>query len=351
MLHPIRPVQLLTLVAALAAAPLAARAADEAPPAAPAEPATTSAGAGRVDATSAEPAPEVPPAAAATADAGATDAAPAAAPPPPSEAPALAAPPPPPAGAALRARPLALAPRSQPPRVEWYAPVPADQADASLIWNRSILGGFDPWTKRKVTLLAQHHGLELALPAAEGMNEYGDEGFEEKISYPSSSFSGSFPGVRLEIGNWALAVATATGKLTWDASDETGPSFTTQATTYEAIISRGFGAWAFFDGSGADVRVGLSWPELYVRLLYGQYEPEILDGEMMDFGIAGAGISLLGLRVTVGDLFFAEVRAGDFSIHSAVSYVRLGGDEDPDVLVQTRTGFDLRPMLRVGLAL
>ncbi|HEX9402635.1 MAG TPA: hypothetical protein VF912_21240, partial [Anaeromyxobacter sp.] len=60
---------------------------------------------------------------------------------------------------------------------------------------------------------------------------------------------------------------------------------------------------------------------------------------------------ILGIRLTVGDLLFAEVRAGDYSIHSALSVIDRGGDEDKDLLLQSVHGFELRPTFRVGLAL
>lgn len=50
--------------------------------------------------------------------------------------------------------------------------------------------------------------------------------------------------------------------------------------------------------------------EIYLRLVYGKFEPEILEGRALEFGILGAGISLAGVRATLGDALFAEVRAG-----------------------------------------
>ncbi len=244
---------------------------------------------------------------------------------------------------------LAVPPPRSPPRISWYAPTKREDSDAARGWNSSILGEFDPWTKDKVTVLFQFQSLELTLPKAKGMTEYDQpDGTKAKFEYPESHYTASYPGVRLEYGNWSIAAATANGKIRW-GTDDLGNPFTLTAKTYEAIISRGFGAWAILD-TASDVRLGISWPELYVRLAYGKFKPEDMVGGVTHV-LAGAGVSILGIRLTVGDLLFAEVRAGDYSIHSALSVIDRGGDEDKDLLLQSVHGFELRPTFRVGLAL
>lgn len=257
------------------------------------------------------------------------------------------------AGPGRSTRALAVpAPGAGQQRIDWYRPARLDEADANLSWNRSIFGRFDPWTKEKVTFLFQYHSLSLSLPAEEGMTEYEElDGEPASISYPSGRFSASYPGIRVENGNWSLAFAVANGTLRWDEGEETGPAFDMRATTYEAIIARGFGAWAVFDAGRPDLRIGIAWPEIYLRLVYGKFRPEILEGRALEYGIVGAGVSLLGLRATFADVFFAEVRAGDLSFDQSVSYVDVGEDEDQDILLQSRSGFELRPMLRIGFAL
>lgn len=255
------------------------------------------------------------------------------------------------AGPARSTRALAVPAAAAGQRIDWYRPARLEEADPNLSWNRSIFGRFDPWTKEKVTFLFQYHALSLSLPAEEGMTEYEGDGEPESIAYPSGRFSATYPGIRVENGNWSLAFAVANGTLRWDEGEETGPAFDMRATTYEAIIARGFGAWAVFDAGRPDFRIGIAWPEIYLRLVYGKFRPELLEGRALEHGIVGAGVSLLGLRATFADVFFAELRAGDVSFNQAVSYVDVGEDEDEDVLLQSRAGFELRPMLRIGFAL
>jgi hypothetical protein len=244
-------------------------------------------------------------------------------------------------------------------QVDWYVPTQIADADASLSWNSSVLGGFDPWTKKKVTLLFQYHSLALDLPEAEGMMdlERGD-GTKGTRQYPGGAYEASYPGVRLENGNWSIAFAPANGTIRWNTVQDLGRPLEMQAKTYEAIIARGFGAWAVLD-TASDIRLGFSWPELYVRLVYGKFELDQVF-ESVHFGIAGAGVSLLGIRMTIGDLLFAEVRAGDYSINTGVSFMKFaqqpgapsGADAEDDILIQkVSPKFELRPMFRIGFAL
>ncbi len=245
-------------------------------------------------------------------------------------------------------RALAVSPSAARPQTDWYVPKEIAAADKALNWNTSLLGGFDPWTKQKVTVLFQLQALELGFPGASGMTKYPQgDGIEDAANeYPDTTFSGDYRGVRLEWGNWSIAGAVADGKLDWAGVDDSGNPIRMSGKTYQAIISRGFGAWAVID-TASDIRIGFSWPELYVRLLYGEFEPGIV--KSVKYGIAGAGVSLLGIRVTVGDLLFAEVRAGDYAIHAAVTQIDFGEEGvDADIIIQDAKAFSLRPTFRVG---
>jgi hypothetical protein len=253
---------------------------------------------------------------------------------------------------AARSRTIPLRARSGEQRVDWYRPPKLEDADANLAWNRSIFGAFDPWTKQKVTVLFQYHEFALALPATKGINKLPrKDGSEAEAPYPAGRFSASYQGARIEIGNWSLAAATGSGTLHWDAGPETGRAADMRATSYEAIIARGLGASALFDFGSADVRIGIAWPELYVRLVYASLRPALLSGKDMNFGIAGAGVSLIGVRMTIGDALFAEARAGDLAAQAAVSQLPATASRKSDVFHQERAGFELRPVFRVGLAL
>jgi hypothetical protein len=240
-------------------------------------------------------------------------------------------------------------PPAGPSRADWYIPQDLDVADGNLDWNSSILGGFDPWTKQKVTILFQSQALDLTFPGAQGMVEYDQpDGTTAKRDYPDARFSGSYPGVRLEWGNWSLAFATATGTLDWGADDVGNPRIE-RTKTYQAMIARGFGAWQLVDTAG-DLRIGISWPELFLRVVYGEYDADPALPSVQQ-AIVGAGVSLLGVRATFGDLLFAEVRAGEWAYHASGAQIDLRDGTDKDVLVQSGGAFALRPTFRIGIVL
>jgi hypothetical protein len=240
---------------------------------------------------------------------------------------------------------------TRPPETNWYRPTSADDADSERAWNSSILGTFDPWTKEKVTILAQFQTFQIEGKEAEGKSSLKDaSGNEQKVTYAPITLTHPQTGLRLEWGNWAVAWAGGTAKL-----ESAGKSM--EAGFNEVTLSRGFGATVLYDFGLPDVRIGISWPEIYLRAGWSSelrdVSPEI---QSMTFVTAAAGVSFLGLRVTAGDLFFGEIRVGHFGAHAIsrqVTYqpVVANGDKQDDYAIQTGTTFDWLPTFRIGIAL
>jgi hypothetical protein len=241
-----------------------------------------------------------------------------------------------------------LAPRA--PETFWYRPT--DEADTLRPWNSSILGAFDPWTRERVTIVAQKQTLRLEGKSATGNVDLKDsQGNGSKVSYAPITLEQDQLAPRLEWGNWSIAWAHGSATLR-----EAGAARSLSTSYDEVTISRGFGGWAY-DFGIPDIRLGISWPELFLR---GGVSGELknvspLISKMQLYSL-GLGLSLVGLRVTIGDVIVAEVRTGLLGVHSIgrnVTYraTSSGGSTQDDVVVQSGTTRDWFPTFRLGIAL
>jgi hypothetical protein len=241
----------------------------------------------------------------------------------------------------------------RPPETFWYRPSQPEDADAIRPWNSSILGAFDPWTKEKITLLAQKQTLRLEGGRTRGTNRFTDSaGNESRYWYEPVRLTQDQFGPRLEWGNWS--VSWAQGRATFT---ETTTGRSTSARFNEITIARGFGATVLYDFGIPDVRIGVSWPEIYLR---GGWSDEVTNVSStiakMSFTEGAIGVSFVGLRLTVGDLLFAEARIGHWGFHAIGRAVTYRGTDpsagnQEDTVVQEGRTLDWLPTFRVGLAL
>jgi hypothetical protein len=99
-----------------------------------------------------------------------------------------------------------------------------------------------------------------------------------------------------------------------------------------------FGSGALIDLGEPDVRIGLSYPALFAWVGWNK-------ANGFSFLDAAAGLSILGLKLTVGDVLYAEARFG------AVQYGRSAWmPEGGSAHQQEGFGFKLDPRIKVGLA-
>jgi len=233
------------------------------------------------------------------------------------------------------------------PQVAWYVPRARDAEDAELPWNRSVFGAFDPWTNDKLTVLYEHQGISGRFLKGKSVDDGGSSG--GGISdWPSGNVKATLDGVRLELGRLGLAYMQGRGDIRWD--------FSTGAQQLDVNVQGGeitwsFGAWAFADFAGPDIRLGLAWPELFLRGQFGQRRDAPVSGGQakVTWAFATAGSSLIGLRATAGDTFFLELRTGD--LYGLVTYAELvpsGGSKQS--VVHPGYGFSFLPTIRAGFA-
>lgn len=241
----------------------------------------------------------------------------------------------------------------------WYQPGKGRIPDAELPWNSSILGAFDPWTSAKITLLGTLEPLAFTVEKGNGLVAFDQpDGSTSTMEYASVQGSGTFMGARFEWGDWSATYATGTTELV--LGNELGGGATLSGSAMQVTIATGFGAWAIHDFGSPDVRIGISWPELQARTtLFGSTYSDAAAGiDQADFIATTLACSFLGLRVTVGDLLFAELRAGRMDatvLYTKVQYAPANPGESAQTDHVVQLGFTERPVwtpsFRLGIAL
>jgi hypothetical protein len=102
------------------------------------------------------------------------------------------------------------------------------------------------------------------------------------------------------------------------------------------------GAWAPIDVGAIDLRLGFAWPEFLLRFTRATaHAGSEAPAEWMALQL---GLSVLGVRLTLGDAVFLEVRAGELS--AQVTYLPGSGLQG----LQVGYGIDWAPTFRAGVA-
>lgn len=264
-----------------------------------------------------------------------------------------ATPTPAPATVAVPAPALAAAPpRPRPPETFWHRPTEPEDADSIRPWNSTILGSFDPWTDDKITLLGQYEPLVMKGTRTRGTTSLPDgAGGEARRWYEAVRLTGPSLAIRLEWGEWSLAYAGGTAKV---SEPDTG--YSASAPYRQVTLARALGATVIHDFGVPDIRIGIAWPELFFRGGWSEDVKAPSAGiQRLSFMTAAAGVSFLGIRLTVGDLLFAEVRAGSWSVQAVgrnVTAVDLAtGATKKDSVYQQSSGVEWTPTIRLGMAL
>lgn len=248
------------------------------------------------------------------------------------------------------------APEAGPPEATVSAKAPSAREPDRLLAPVVAPQTSDPWTSRRVALLAERQTYQMAVLPGDVLSDILGA-LPQVVAGPLGNLLGGQPfpdalgnataevttyGGRLELGNWGFSFGVGSGTLaSGGLGGGGGGPERLPLSTMTGSISLSLGAWAPLDIGGIRLRIGVSWPEFHLRFTRGVLQAPA--AEMTWLGLQ-LGVSALGLRVTLGELLFLEARMGEANVQ--VAYLVRGDAR----ALQRGYGYDLLPTFRAGLS-